>query len=196
VLDVDRRFQVEKSLDASEQMVELYLPVLDPQRAKALMITNRAPGKVRSEVLIDEVALLTDVRPAPEQLLANIGLDRLTSRAPDANVAYRGNEAVITTSPTQWVYSAGAPLDLDASKGPRVRVKLNVRVLKGAVGFGVLNRDEKSVAAEQIVRPTSEPSEVWLELSGAPPFGPLVVWNVAEEKVPSMVTVQSVAVYR
>jgi hypothetical protein len=180
VLDVKRNFQVQKTLDASDQMTGLYLPVLDPSRAKSLIVTNMAPGNVRSEVLIEEATLLTDRRPVPEQLVANIGLDRISSRVPDANIAYRGKEIVITTSPAPWVYSAGTPLPLDATKGPGIRVKLRVQVLKGAVGLGILSHDEKSVAAEQIVRPAPEATEVLLTLDSAPPFGPLVVWNVTE----------------
>jgi hypothetical protein len=50
-------FQLEKNIDPSPGMLDIYLPVPVPERAAALIIRNTAGG-VRSEVLIEDAAIV------------------------------------------------------------------------------------------------------------------------------------------
>jgi hypothetical protein len=59
---LDRRsnsFLIERVVSLSSAMADIYLPVFDPDRADSLIIRNTAPDGMRSEILIEDVAVLT-----------------------------------------------------------------------------------------------------------------------------------------
>jgi hypothetical protein len=59
VLDRELKgYQVEKFVDASPQMADIYLPVPLPETASSLLIRNTAEGAVASQILIEDVALV------------------------------------------------------------------------------------------------------------------------------------------
>lgn len=62
---LDRReneFLVERGFSASPAMADIYLPVGDPDRADQLVIRNTAPNGTKSEILIEDMALVTSDR--------------------------------------------------------------------------------------------------------------------------------------
>lgn len=66
---LDRRsntFQVETTLAPSSGMADIYVPVLSPDRADALILRNTAPDGVRSEILIQDVGLVTSSESRPK----------------------------------------------------------------------------------------------------------------------------------
>lgn len=66
VLDGGRNaFQTEKSISPSPEMKEIYVGVPDPAHADMLVIRNIAPAGVRSQILIQELELLTAGEPRP-----------------------------------------------------------------------------------------------------------------------------------
>lgn len=65
VLDSDTdAFQLEKMLSPSSGMTNIYVPVLFPERARAMIIRNVAEGNVRSEILIEDAAVVVPSRAA------------------------------------------------------------------------------------------------------------------------------------
>jgi hypothetical protein len=60
VLDqVSQDFQVEKLVDPTPEMQDIYLPVPDPARAGMLVVRNTAAGGVQSTVVIEEASLVS-----------------------------------------------------------------------------------------------------------------------------------------
>ena len=56
-------FQIEKSVDPSPGLVDIYVQVLFPERATGAIVRNVAEGNARSEMLIQDVALVVAARP-------------------------------------------------------------------------------------------------------------------------------------
>ena len=61
--DRNNDFQFEKNVPASSAPVDIYIPVPSPDHAEQLIIRNTAEGGVRSQMLLDDVALV--VAPTP-----------------------------------------------------------------------------------------------------------------------------------
>lgn len=62
---LDRRenaFLIERGISASGAMADFYLPVSDPNRADQLIIRNTAPDGTRSEILVEDMALVMSPR--------------------------------------------------------------------------------------------------------------------------------------
>ena len=60
VLDRELKgYQVEKFIDAGPEMTDIYLPVPLPETASSVMVRNTAKGAVASQIVIEDVALVT-----------------------------------------------------------------------------------------------------------------------------------------
>jgi len=59
-------FQPEKNVAPSPGLVDIYVPVLYPERADELIVRNTAEGGVRSEMLIEDVGLVVSSKTAPK----------------------------------------------------------------------------------------------------------------------------------
>ncbi|MBZ5609999.1 MAG: hypothetical protein LAP38_17190 [Acidobacteriia bacterium] len=55
-------FQIEKGVDPSPELIDIYVPILFPERAGALIVRNAADGNVPSGMLIQDVALMLGPR--------------------------------------------------------------------------------------------------------------------------------------
>jgi hypothetical protein len=60
-----RNFHFRKTFDASPDTTDVYLPVTDPRNSDQLVIYNWAEGGVRSQVLIDDAALVVSAPTSP-----------------------------------------------------------------------------------------------------------------------------------
>lgn len=60
VLDRELKgYQVEKFVDAGPEMTDIYLPVPLPETASSVMVRNTAKGAVASQIVIEDIALVT-----------------------------------------------------------------------------------------------------------------------------------------
>ena len=60
-----RAFQFRKILSASPQPIDIYLPIREPKHADQLVIYNWAEGGIRSQILIEDAALVRSAPAAP-----------------------------------------------------------------------------------------------------------------------------------
>jgi hypothetical protein len=60
VLDRELKgYQVEKFVDAGPEMTDIYLPVPLPETASSVLVRNTAKGAVASQIVIEDIALVT-----------------------------------------------------------------------------------------------------------------------------------------
>src|SRR5262249_14962704 len=64
-----KAIQVEKAVDPSGEMSDMYVPVLFPDSADSLIVRNTANAGKHSAILIEDVGLLAFLKPLPEQVV-------------------------------------------------------------------------------------------------------------------------------
>ncbi|MGA3241162.1 MAG: hypothetical protein ABSG03_33265 [Bryobacteraceae bacterium] len=91
------------------------------------------------------------------------------------------NEALhITTPAQQWAYAAYTPLPFASTDRDRVWIRLSARVLRGQVGFGVLNGSEKEFYIRKTLGQSSSYSIQMLEVDHPEDARKLVIENDTE----------------
>jgi hypothetical protein len=177
VLDIHQRFQTEVAVDPSSSMSDIYVPVFVPDEAVALIIRNVAGNKTRSQIVIEDVALMATMPLPPDRLISTIGLDLARPAFRDASLHRDKAGLMITTGSQQWAYAAALPIERHSETGLKVVVR--AQVLEGRIGFGILTEDRKSFIAERIKGATSGTIEVALPLPVNQPTGGLIILNAA-----------------
>ncbi len=177
--------QLEKAIGASAEMADIYVPIMFPDRAGGLLIRNIAENGVRSEITIEDTALLAFLKPLPQELLKTIPLERVRLEDRTAGREQNSEGLIVATPPGQGAYAARVPLALDSLVGEKTRLHVWLRVLEGTISAGVLTPDGKSFLLERPVWPGPRPVELILPLPSQPVAGDLIIRNGAQGNIVS-----------
>jgi hypothetical protein len=193
VLDRDNHtFQLEKAVEPSTSMKNVYVPVLFPERADRLVIRNTAPEGIPSEVWIEDAALLAFLKPLPEETVNTIVLDRFQPGDPRDRLERNREGLVVTGIPGLGAFAARMSLALKPDAGVGLRVHISMRVLQGTIGVGILSPDSKAFLVERALWPSSRPIDVIVPVPSLP-VGDLVISNESADAV-SKVIVEKIEV--
>lgn len=187
-------FQTERAVAPSPDMTDIYVPLLFPDHADALVVRNAAEDGVRSEILIEDAELLAFLKPPPEEVVKVMALDR-TQLGDRAASLQRGPEGLlVTTGPGLGAFAARVALGLDAGAGTGLKVHAWVRVIEGKIGLGILTPGSKTFLLERQVWPSAHSVEVILPLPSPPVTGDLILRNIAAGQVTSKAILERVEV--
>lgn len=188
--------QLETAVNPSAGMADIYVPILFPDRADAVLIRNTAPGGVRSEILIDDAALVAFLKPPPEEVMQTIPVDavQLVDRSAALETIPAGLS--VTTGPGQGAYAGKVALGLEAGSAAGLRVHVRLRVLEGVIGVGVLRPDGKAFLFERMVHPTSQTAEVVIPLPAPPQTGGLIIRNGMAGNIASKAILERIEIRR
>jgi hypothetical protein len=188
--------QLEKAVDPSPEMSDIYVPILFPQTADALIVRNVASGGVRSEIQIEDVGLLAFLKPLPEEVVRVIALDRVQLGDKSAALEQNQDGLIVTTGPGMGAFAGRVPLGIDAATAGALTVHLRVRVLEGKAGVGVLTPANNAFILERSVWPTPHMLDVVLALPSPPITGDLIVRNLATGNVASKAMIEKIEIRR
>jgi hypothetical protein len=191
-----RTLQLEKAVDPSSEMIEIYVPVLFPKTADMLVVRNTAPSGVRSEILIEDVGLLAFLKPLPEEVVKTLPLEQVQLVDQTAALARNNDGLRVTTGMGQGAYAGRVALGLNANSGEGLKVKVSLRALEGNVGVGILTPDSNAFILERSVWPSPQVLEVALPLPSPPVTGDLIIRNLAANHVASKAIVTKIEVRR
>jgi len=187
-------FQAEKAVSPSANSTDIFVPVLFPERAVALVIRNVAPAGVASEILIDDAALMAFLKPLPTELVKSIDLRHIHAEGPGSAAVRTAPGLQLTTPAGQGAFAGRISLDLGNTNGAAPRVHVWMRTLDGKVGIGILNPDGKTFLVERFVHPAPKTSEIILPLPSPPLTGDLIFRNVAAGNVVSKAIIEKLEI--
>jgi hypothetical protein len=163
-------FESEEIIGAEPGPHDRYIPIPSPDKADDLVLRNTS-GRGESKIAVEETEILTRATPAePITRLDDIGL------ACDKASIERGQGVTITTAPEQWAFAASAPIH---PKMHGLMLRIRARIIRGAIGFGVLVDGQKSFLVEQSYRSSRDPIEVFLPLPQPGVAGRLIIRSTA-----------------
>ena len=188
--------QQQKYLTPEMGATDLYIPLLDPERADTLILTNAVEQHVRSKVLVEDAALVALSKAPPERVIQVLDPVRLKAADPKASVDRGKVGVMITARPKRSSRAARLPLTLTAPRGAALTAHLRVRVLAGNLGFSLVNEDGKPLSQRRSVWPSQRPTEVVLPLPSQAPFGELIVSNTARTDIASKAIVERIEIHQ
>jgi hypothetical protein len=189
-------FQIEKAIDPSAEMMDIYVPILFPDRAVSLMIHNIAPPGMRSEFLIDDAALVAFLKPLPEETVKIVDLRRARPEGPGAVLGTTQDGLRVTTPQAQGAYAGRIPLGLDARAGDRLWARVWVKAIKGRVGIGILDSSAKSFLLERTAVASTHTIQLTFPLPAIPVTGDFVIRNAAPGNEISEVIIEKIEIRR
>lgn len=189
-----RDIQLETSIQPTVEMKEVYVPVLFPDRAAALILRNTAPEGTRSQVLLEDASLLTFLKPLPEELVKTIPMGKVELADSKAALQPGKDGLQVTTPPGQGAFAARIGLGLGAVGAGRFSVHLRLRVLEGKIGAGTLTSDGQGFFEEHSIRPLARTLEVILRLPSPAVTGDLIIRNAAPGNVVSKAILERIEV--
>lgn len=186
--------ETEKAVGPTASMIDITVPVLFPDRAVSLIIRNAAPAGVRSEISIQDAALLAFLKPLPEETVKTVDLKLLHSEGRGAALE-RGPEGLrVTTASGQGAFAGRAGLGLGAQAREHLRVHVSIRTLEGKVGVGILDPSGKTFMLERTAMPSPHPIQLSLPLPSPPLIGDLIVRNVAAGNIISKAIIERIEI--
>ena len=195
VLDREsKELQMEKSVNPSPEMIDIYVPVLFPDRAAGLLVRNMASVGVRSSILIEDAALLAFLKPLPEELLKVIPLEHVQSANPAAALELSQAGLLVTAAPGQGAFAARVQLGVAAGGTESLSVHVWLRVFEGKLGVGILTPGNQAFMQEHPIRPLSRTLEVILALPPPHVTGDLIIRNIAPGNVVSKAVLQRIEI--
>ena len=99
----------------------------------------------------------------------------------------------VVTGGQQWSYAASIPLDSSAGLSRPCYLYLRARVVKGAIGLGVLDRETHAPQLEKAVGPSAEMADIYVPVLFPDRAGGLLIRNIAENGVRSAITIEDTA---
>ena len=110
----------------------------------------------------------------------------------EAKIEYKDDQMLVTSPAKQWSYAAVAPLEVSPDVREPVREVIEARVLKGKIGFGVLNKDKTDFVVERTVEAGPYYVKVKLDIPSIKDASSLVIRTWAEDGQVSKAIVSSV----
>ena len=157
--------------DPKDQRVSF--PVSSALNAHMLIIRGMASKGTMCEALVRSVDLVLSGAKIP----GAVSLDKIAASQPSASV-YQGPPVRIVTAPDRYSYAATVPLVLNDTHG-FVIVRARGKVLRGQVGFGILNRSQRDFQYQTSILPEEQPQDVSLPVSSPSTAGSVMVSNSA-----------------
>ena len=185
--------QLEKSVDPTTDLTDVYVPVLFPHRAGALLIRNLASGGP-SEIEINDAAMLVFLKPLPETLVKRIALTDAQVAGPSASILKRADGIVISSPTAAYAFGARFPLGLDPNESGALSVHVWLRTLEGVSGVGVLLPGDKSFVEQRWIPTVSHSMEIILALPSPARVGDLTIFNGTASNTASKTLVERVEV--
>jgi hypothetical protein len=169
----EKAFYTRRTLGASPGYSSELLEVQHPEDARKLIIENDTPGGKRADLVISRISLLarpnSDIwKRLEEDRLAEVPRAlKLTELLPTTveTSLERGQIVHITTPAGPWTYAAYESLPFAGEDRGKVWIRISVRVLRGRVGFGVLDGSEKAFYTRTTIGPTAGYRDVTLEVT-------------------------------
>ena len=187
-------FQTEKAVSPTANMIDITVPVLFPDRAVALVIRNTAPAGVRSEIHIQDAALLAFLKPLPEETVKILDLKQIHLEGSGAVLERSPDGLRVTTASGQGAFAGRIALGLNPSAGESSRVYVSIRTLQGKVGVGILDPSGKTFLLERTAKPSPNSIQLSLPLPSPPVTGDLIIRNVAAGSVISKAIIERIEI--
>ena len=185
----------QKYLTPEMGALDLYIPLLAPDRADMLILTNAVEGRMRSRALVDDASLMAFSKPPVERVAHVVDLKAMQP-GEKASVDRAKVGVMVTARPLRSSRAAHLPIALTEAAGAGLTAHLRVRVLAGSLGFGLVSAEGKPLAQPRSVWASQRLTEVVLPLPSHPPYGELVVWNTARTDIASRAAIESVEIHK
>jgi hypothetical protein len=188
--------QQQKYLTPTMGATDLYIPLLAPERADTLILTNAVEEHVRSKILVEDAALVAFAKAPAEETVQVLDLAPMKAADAKASVNRGTVGLMVTARPERSSLAARLPLTLGEEAGTGLTLHVRVRLLEGNLAFGIAAADGKYLTEPRSLWASRRPLEVVLPMPSKPPFGDLIVFNSARRDVPSKGIIERIEIHR
>jgi hypothetical protein len=128
--------------------------------------------------------------PGPFRGLAGLSLDQMVEHPGSTHTIDAQGFLRIATETQQWAYAEQFPLRPPAGQAGSLWIRLRARVLRGQIGFGVLDHVSQDFQVERLVDPTPDMQDIYLPVPDPARAEMLVVRNTAAGGVASTLVLE------
>lgn len=119
-------------------------------------------------------------------------LDSIT--AYDQAIIKGKSPVLVTTRLEPWSYAALIPLFVDRAAGGKAWMHIRARTVTGNVGVGILDRASDTLRSEELVKPSTQVKDIYIELPSEGHADGLMIRNASTKDVRSQMAIEDVEI--